>query len=127
MAEPIQNLGGQEDLEDPAAQDPAHAPDGRTVPYRHHVQQLRGIHTASLKAPAHSVPVLADPVFALDQDMNEQRSGVNETPASAAPAEPLPTEPDEERPLEPAALPGTVTTVWSSILSTAFRRLREGR
>lgn len=105
MAEPIQNLGGLEDLKDPAAEDPAHAPDGRAVPYRHNVQQIRGIRTASPKASAHSAQVLPDAAFALDQDMNEQRSGVNETPDSAAPAEPLPTEPDEERPLEPQTCP----------------------
>lgn len=52
--------------------------------------------------------------------------GGQEHPEGAT-AEPVSAEPGEEGPLEPAALPGAVTTVWSSILSTAFRRLQEGR
>ncbi|MEU6619679.1 hypothetical protein ABZ926_02635 [Streptomyces litmocidini] len=41
--------------------------------------------------------------------------------------DPVSDKPDEEGPLESAFLPGAVTTVWSDILSTAFRRLQEGR
>ncbi|MFF8884056.1 hypothetical protein [Streptomyces flaveolus] len=50
-------------------------------------------------------------------------------PARTAPddAEPPPAESDEETPHESATLLGTVSSVWSSILSTAYHRLGKGR
>ncbi|MEU6449758.1 hypothetical protein [Streptomyces sp. NPDC046979] len=50
-----------------------------------------------------------------------------EPPQPADGAEPLTPESDEETPHESATLPGTVRTVWSSILFTAYRRLGKGR
>ncbi|MFF9853844.1 hypothetical protein [Streptomyces litmocidini] len=123
MAEPI-DLGDQEDPEDPAAEDRAHAPDGRTVPYWRNVQRLGGIRATSPKASA-SAP--SDHDDALDPDVEEQRPDAGEELGSATTVDPVSDKPDEEGPLESEFLPGAVTTVWSNILSTAFRRLQEGR
>lgn len=55
------------------------------------------------------------------QSMGEDQSGSDSTPSSGLPGGSLPTEPEREQ------QPGTVSTVWSSILSTAYRHLRQGR
>ncbi|MEU9481154.1 hypothetical protein [Streptomyces sp. NPDC048191] len=125
MAEPI-NLGDQEDPEDPAAEDLALAPDGRTVPYRRNVQSLEGIRATSPKASA-PAPALPDHDYALDPDVEGQWPDAGEELGSATTVDPISDEPDEEGPLESTFLPGAVTTVWSNILSTAFRRLQESR
>ncbi|MFF0561376.1 hypothetical protein [Streptomyces sp. NPDC004266] len=125
MAEPI-SLGDQEDPEDPAAEDPAHAPGGRAVPYWHNVQHLGGIRATSPKASA-TASGLPDHDYALDPDVEEQWPGAGEESGSATTMDPVSGEPGGEGPLEPAFLPGAVTTVWSNILSTAFRRLQGGR
>ncbi|MFF9624022.1 hypothetical protein [Streptomyces griseosporeus] len=100
MAEPI-NLGDQEDPEDRATEDRAHAPDGRTVPSWRNVQHPGGTRATSPK-PGKEL-------------------------GSVTTVDPVSDKPDEEGPLESAFLPGAVTSVWSNILSTAFRRLQEGR
>ncbi|MFE5733635.1 hypothetical protein ACFQ7A_22365 [Streptomyces sp. NPDC056528] len=123
MAKPI-SPGDQEDPEDPATEDLADAPDGRTVPYWRHVQRLGEIRATSPKASASALPDHND---ALDPDMEQQWPGAGEELGSPTTADPVSDKTDEEDPLEPVLLPGAVTTVWSNILSTAFRRLQEGR
>ncbi|MEU3524741.1 hypothetical protein AB0E62_12840 [Streptomyces sp. NPDC038707] len=62
-----------------------------------------------------------------DEDLSEERSGGGSL-SRPAPAEVSSTEPHEaENTHEPAAPPGAVATVWSSILSTAYRRLGKVR
>jgi hypothetical protein len=69
---------------------------------------------------------MADP-FQDDQDTGEGRSDDSTAPVSPASAELSPTESHGGNTHGPAALPGAVATVWSSILSTAHRRLGKGR
>ncbi|SCK45358.1 hypothetical protein B046DRAFT_04551 [Streptomyces sp. LamerLS-316] len=54
---------------------------------------------------------------------SEGQSGDSDSLASPASAEVASAEPHETDTYKPAALPGAVATVWSSILSIAHRRL----
>ncbi|MFB6841284.1 hypothetical protein [Streptomyces sp. NPDC056361] len=126
MAEPI-HLDDRDDPEDPAAEGPAHVPDGLTVPHWRDVPHLGGLRATSPRASAYAAPVRPDHDGAFDPDAEEQRPGVNEEPGSTATAEPVSDTHGEEGPLEPAVLPGAVATVWSNILSTALRRLQKGQ
>ncbi|GGQ58962.1 hypothetical protein GCM10010216_21170 [Streptomyces flaveolus] len=56
-------------------------------------------------------------------DLSGEQSGDSDSPTSPASAEAPSTGPPEAHAHEPAVLPGAVAMVWSSILSTAYRRL----
>ncbi|MFJ5280891.1 hypothetical protein [Streptomyces parvulus] len=62
-----------------------------------------------------------------DEGLSEERSGDGDPLPRPAPAQASTIECHEaENTHEPAAAPGAVATVWSSILSTAYRRLSKG-
>lgn len=137
MAEPGRNADSRKDPEALRAKIPPTAPSSRPPVCRRGtppVPHSEAAHTASPEAGAPSAPVSPGSTREPGRDTDAGRSGHSGAPVPpaaaqvpSASAEVPSAEPGTGNAREPVALPGTVTGVWSSILSTAHLRLGKDR